>query len=392
MVQFYSGLVAVNEPAEPTWTDDESRDARCHWLLLALSGLVPDELLTDARAWLAEGRRGDVAAAVVQAALAARLVVNHAHVFLLRELYAEAGLPRTTVDRVIGGGPIALGDVGPGYLFASGRPGLSASGEAVAPGVGAPGVGAVRVGAVRAGAAGVGNGAAVGESAAGERDGVVDALLVECAAVPSVRVGWAAWRAPRNGARWPPTRRVFVVETDDDDGMPAIAARVQGALLAAGEVTPQVEVFPSWAEPPPLTGQARLRGALVYLRDPLPEVKYAEFFDGDGTTGPRIAPDHLVLAEPERTEVLSYLSAGTILAFTTGRRQDVLRPAEIPVVPTNIRSDGEWIWDDANSYYLQEYGLAPDLGLLAHIRARGYANGRIDAAALRNVAARLRRP
>src|SRR5262249_23309810 len=67
---------------------------------------------------------------------------------------------------------------------------------------------------------------------------------------PSVGVAWQSWRLPDNNAPWPPARQVFVVETEPDADLPALTARLQHVLAAAGEVNPQVEVYPTRREPP----------------------------------------------------------------------------------------------------------------------------------------------
>ena len=36
------------------------------------------------------------------------------------------------------------------------------------------------------------------------------------------------------------------------------------------------------------------------------------------------------------------------------------------VVPSGLRSDGEWVWSEAALFYLGRYGVAIDPGLAAH--------------------------
>ncbi|MCM3922346.1 hypothetical protein ND748_11835 [Frankia sp. AiPs1] len=221
-------------------------------MLLRLSGAVPDELLTRARAWLAEGHRTEMAAAVVQ--VGAGLALDSADVTLLAELYAEAELPLSGLRRLGTGRPAAPGDVLPGLTFAAERPGAPTAAQvSAAPAVDAP------------------QAPADAQPSAGERDGALDALLAEVAVMPSVRGVWVAWRSPANGAPWPPPRRVFVVETDGGADLAGVVARLQRVLAAAGEAAPQVEVHPRWIEPPARTLAARTRGASVYVRDPRPQ-------------------------------------------------------------------------------------------------------------------------
>ena len=72
----------------------------------------------------------------------------------------------------------------------------------------------------------------------------------------------------------------------------------------------------------------------------------------------------------DRARLLAYLRGGRRVLTTTAGMNDVLDPAAGAVVPTSLRTDGEWIWTDTVEYYLSRYGLAPDAQLTAHIEAR----------------------
>lgn len=58
----------------------------------------------------------------------------------------------------------------------------------------------------------------------------------------------------------------------------------------------------------------------------------------------------------------------------------------------DFRTDGAWAWCDATAYYLREYGLAPDPGLLAHMSAAAYVVPHVDGASVRRALAALREP
>ncbi|GHF63809.1 hypothetical protein GCM10018790_47160 [Kitasatospora xanthocidica] len=92
----------------------------------------------------------------------------------------------------------------------------------------------------------------------------------------------------------------------------------------------------------------------------------------DPVTGPGFAPDRPRL-EPgeEREAVARYLRTGAAVLLTTMLMDDVVEPDRRGVVPMGFRTDGRWIWTDTVTYYLEEYGLAPDPELLAHVRAQG---------------------
>jgi len=101
--------------------------------------------------------------------------------------------------------------------------------------------------------------------------------------------------------------------------------------------------------------------------------RLAAVFDSvDPATGPGFAPGRPRLQEDdEREAVARYLRAGAPVLLTTMLMDDVVDAGRRAVVPMGFRTDGRWIWTDTVTYYLQEYGLAPDPDLLAHVRAQG---------------------
>ncbi|MDH6108927.1 hypothetical protein P3T36_006280 [Kitasatospora sp. MAP12-15] len=97
----------------------------------------------------------------------------------------------------------------------------------------------------------------------------------------------------------------------------------------------------------------------------------AVFDTVDPVTGPGFAADHPRITDPaERTALLDYLRAGPAVLMTPMLMDDVLEPSRLGRVPMSYRTDGVWIWTDTITYYLEEYGLAPEPGLLAHLRQR----------------------
>ncbi|MEE1788483.1 hypothetical protein PUR71_37125 [Streptomyces sp. SP17BM10] len=101
--------------------------------------------------------------------------------------------------------------------------------------------------------------------------------------------------------------------------------------------------------------------------------RLAAVFDAvDPVTGPGFAPDRVRLPEgPARQAVLRYLRDGAAVLLTPTLMDDVVDPARRGVVPLGFRTDGQWIWTDTVTYYLETHGLAPEPGLLAHVRAQG---------------------
>ncbi|MFD3998757.1 hypothetical protein [Streptomyces sp. NPDC058548] len=88
----------------------------------------------------------------------------------------------------------------------------------------------------------------------------------------------------------------------------------------------------------------------------------------DPETGPAFADDHEVMSDLDQLDLLvERLNAGTPVLMTPALMDDVVDPSRVAVVPMNFRTDGSWIWTDTVTYYLEQYGLAPEPGLLAHL-------------------------
>jgi hypothetical protein len=332
----------------------DERALACHWMLLRLAGWLPDGTLARCRAWLAEDRLVDLARTVTHAARLGRVQLAEVDVNLLAELYEL-----DAVDP----GELALLDVAeyepvPPLTFAlTGR--------------------AARTGDE--------------ESRLEEwvpADTAERALVTWAAGHPGLRAVWRSWRVPGNGAPYPPPARVFVVESDRDADLPALAAQAQRGLSGAGETLPRVEVYPAGAQPPAYQTMARSVGALLWASSPDPGVRVAAVFDDvDPDAGGSMRLDHPQIDSPERERLVRYLSAGEPLLVTPALDVDVAAPELGQTVPVSFRTDGYWIWSDAAGYYLHRHGLAPHPELLAHIRARDYAVPEIDGAALHRAGA-----
>ena len=90
------------------------------------------------------------------------------------------------------------------------------------------------------------------------------------------------------------------------------------------------------------------------------------------------------LSPEEAERIGAYLESGAVVMHTTARGIDVLAD-DAPVVPLTIRTDGEFVWTGPVTYYVQNYGVAPDPDFLAHVRERDYepripSDDEIDAA------------
>jgi hypothetical protein len=344
------------------------RTASLHLLLLRLAGRLPDELITLARGWLADGQLVEVAQAVVFSALTGRLAMSGADIEALEQVLSEVGEDTTALaelDRleVEVSPPYGLAPVHPELLAAEGDR-IPYSMDLTVPYAGPGGLDAVDAAAAAA----------------------VSAPGTGAAAV------WRVWRFPARHTQWPPARRIYLVQaaTADGSALSALAAAVQAALAAAGEVDPQVEVFADAGTLPAYQRTALGFAALVWTAEPATPIEIAGLLDDVSEDGaPVILPEHPRLTADERDRVLGYLDGGVPLLISADYIQDVVERDRGEVVPVAFRTDGRWIWTDGCAYYLTEYGLAPDEGLLAHIRSRGYEPPDVDAVALHRALAGL---
>lgn len=167
---------------------------------------------------------------------------------------------------------------------------------------------------------------------------------------------WCAARGSGCGLLW----LVEVCEISDAD---AVAAGLAALLPAGCEVVAYRigDVLPARYR------AVRLHGRLVcanpFLVGPLP---------------PRFAHPP-TLADAQRTArvdvgdrqpLVDYLGAGELLQFRSRDEQDILDAAHARVVPTNLRTDGHWVWSDAVTHYLREHGVPPEPAFHQHLRGR----------------------
>ncbi|MCK9896345.1 hypothetical protein [Frankia sp. AgB32] len=365
---------------------DDAWAPRWHQLLLSLAGRLPDDLVSEARAWLAAGLRLDVAQAIAFAVTAGNVSVGAAELLLVRAELATAGhdtdiaaaLDALAPDAPESGAPEPAVDAGPlAWEFHSTEPAAGATGTVLPLDL-----------TGRAAAA------AVPDPPAADPDAAMVAAVESELTVVGL---WRAWRLPAGGAPWPAPKRVYVVTVDRDtsgyrpDVWPlAVADRLGAALETAGEPSPQVEVCLAGREPPPYQVLARSCGALLWARQPATRVTIARVFDEvDPVAGPRFAAARPRLADPAaRADLLARLEAGTPVLGTSSRMVDVVDPARGEVVPMTFRTDGHWIWTDTCAYYLDQHGVLPDPDLVRHL-AFGPAGLLADEVAQHRVLAHL---
>ncbi|HET9172106.1 MAG TPA: hypothetical protein VFN97_21935 [Actinospica sp.] len=100
-------------------------------------------------------------------------------------------------------------------------------------------------------------------------------------------------------------------------------------------------------------------------------MRVAEVFDGRGPGG-GVVVNRPQVNPAELAALTAYLTKAPVALATTKTGEDEMSPGAGLVVPRAYHTDGEWIWPAAVGYYLHRYHLAPQTGLVEHIRARGF--------------------
>ncbi|MEV4495710.1 hypothetical protein AB0J84_08405 [Micromonospora arborensis] len=336
--------------------------AAFHHLLLRMSGRLPDELITACRRWLADGELVEIAQAVVFAALAGRVPMTDTDALLLADTLADAEEDTDALSEI----ERADTDPQPMYGLAPVSPQeLAEHGDTVPYSID------LTVPYDGPGAADEIDQAAVAAVRAQRDEGA------------PVRALWRAWRFPALDTQWPPPRRLYLLQADDESALPALGVRVQEALEDAGETDPQVEAFLDTDDLPAYQRTALGFSTLLWTAAPAVAPLVASVYDTfDPEHGPGFDPAHPRLEGEERDRVLSYLAEGAPLLITATRSQDVVDPAAGEVVPTGFFTDGQWIWTEAVAYYLRVHGLAPDPDLLDAIRAHDFLPPEVDTVAM----------
>ena len=104
-----------------------------------------------------------------------------------------------------------------------------------------------------------------------------------------------------------------------------------------------------------------------------PSIRMARVFDGADATGTGFFDaGHPTVEAHTRELLLRYLDGGAALLVTTERHADVRDPSQADVVPISFRTDGTWIWNDALTFYVRTYGLAPEPEFVARMAGLGF--------------------
>ncbi|HJQ47172.1 MAG TPA: hypothetical protein VJ870_12760, partial [Amycolatopsis sp.] len=131
----------------------------------------------------------------------------------------------------------------------------------------------------------------------------------------------------------------------------------------------ELRMFPRSEENVPDWLMRRMSG--LGPEQPGPHFRIARIFDGQGADGqPIINRPEIDADEGER--LFTYLNAAPVVLSERGLDLDRLAQPPVPKVPVAYHTDGTWIWPAATNYYLNEYGIAPEADLVAHVRSAGF--------------------
>ncbi|MFD2421523.1 TNT domain-containing protein [Amycolatopsis pigmentata] len=150
----------------------------------------------------------------------------------------------------------------------------------------------------------------------------------------------------------------------------------------------ELRMFPRSEENVPEWLMRRMSGAGA--EQPAPRFRVARIFDGQDATG-RPVLNRPELDADELDRLFEYLGSAPVVLSERGLDLDRLSPTPVPKVPVAFHTDGVWIWPAAVNYYLQEYNVAPEAELVAHIRSTGFSVPEVPEQALQAAAAHIGR-
>ncbi|MBX3087338.1 MAG: hypothetical protein KF742_02515 [Cryobacterium sp.] len=105
-------------------------------------------------------------------------------------------------------------------------------------------------------------------------------------------------------------------------------------------------------------------------------MKFASVWDGDDSSdgsAPRVAEYGPRLDNDEKARVLGYLQSGRIVLRSQNLLPDPLDLDREPCVPTSFFTDGDWVWDEAMTYFVATYAVSPPMDFLGYLRARDFS-------------------
>ncbi|GHF87086.1 hypothetical protein FHX82_004555 [Amycolatopsis bartoniae] len=150
----------------------------------------------------------------------------------------------------------------------------------------------------------------------------------------------------------------------------------------------ELRMFPRSEENVPEWLMRRMSG--LGPEQPGPRFRIARIFDGQGPDG-RPVLNRPELDADELDRLYEYLSTAPVVLSERGLDLDRLASPPTAKVPVAFHTDGTWIWPAAVNYYLQEYGIAPEAELVAHVQQAGFRVPEVPEQALQAAGAHLTR-
>lgn len=150
----------------------------------------------------------------------------------------------------------------------------------------------------------------------------------------------------------------------------------------------ELRMFPRSEENVPEWLVRRMSG--LGPEQPAPRFRMARIFDGQDANG-RPVLNRPELDAEELDRLFEYLGSAPVVLSERGLDLDRLSPTPVPKVPVAFHTDGVWIWPAAVNYYLQEYNVAPEAELVAHIRSTGFSMPDVPEQALQAAATHIGR-
>lgn len=82
--------------------------------------------------------------------------------------------------------------------------------------------------------------------------------------------------------------------------------------------------------------------------------------------------DRPPLSDEERTRLSAYLENAPVVLTQEGGDPDLFDATGATTIPREYRTDGSWVWPASVAHYLRAHNVAPERGLVEHVRSRDF--------------------
>ena len=76
--------------------------------------------------------------------------------------------------------------------------------------------------------------------------------------------------------------------------------------------------------------------------------------------------------DPEEQKIIHYLESGTVCAVVPGLEEDVLCNPPKVIGSPDLKTDGDWVWPQTTTYYLQHYHIELPEEFITDMRMRDW--------------------